>query len=251
MTQQEPRIVRFGDGFSYSDTATRRLFGDSASVDVLENFDRCLEAACADGSTVAVVPVHNTENGDITGTGGVPLADMARSMGLRVLSTLELPVDHVLASFGSLEEIKIVYSKDVALGQCSKFIERYGMRSASIVPGKSVPLSTAGAAIYVAGKRVRVIAAICSEEAPTRVSPRALQGPRGAQVAGSSALSRPGMPESPRRARPPAQTPPYQTSPRAWPAPGGAGGRSLRIYGRSGLRVPARIRQAARSAGPP
>ncbi|RNJ71365.1 MAG: hypothetical protein EB824_06905 [Thaumarchaeota archaeon S15] len=165
MTQQEPRIVRFGDGFSYSDTATRRLFGDSASVDVLENFDRCLEAACADGSTVAVVPVHNTENGDITGTGGVPLADMARSMGLRVLSTLELPVDHVLASFGSLEEIKIVYSKDVALGQCSKFIERYGMRSASIVPGKSVPLSTAGAAIYVAGKRVRVIAAICSEEA--------------------------------------------------------------------------------------
>jgi len=160
-----PKIVRIGGDFSYSDIATRRMFGGSADAHVLQSLGACLEEVSARKADVAMVPVHNTENGDIRGAGGVPLADMARSMGLRVLATLELPVDHVLASFGRLEEIKIVYSKDVALGQCSRWIKDHGIKPASAVPGRPGSLDTATAAKYAAEKRLHFIGAICSEDA--------------------------------------------------------------------------------------
>jgi len=165
MGQPEFRVARFGDGHSYSDIATRRLFGDSASVVVLENFDRCLEAAAADGHTVAMVPVHNAANKKIACEDSAPVMDKAESMGLRVLATLRLPVDHVPASFGSVEDIATVYSKDEALAQCSRIIERHGWRQLSAVPGSRVALSTSSAARHVAGKRSPSIAAICSEPA--------------------------------------------------------------------------------------
>jgi len=165
MARPEFRVARFGDDHSYSDIATRRLFGGSANVVVLEDFDGCLEAAAADGHTVAMVPVHNTANKRIVCADSVPVMDRARSMGLRVLATLELPVDHVLASFGGMEDIAIVYSKDEALAQCSRIIERHGWRQLSAVPGIIVPFSTSGAARYVAGRRAPSFAAICSEDA--------------------------------------------------------------------------------------
>jgi len=160
-----PKIVRIGGDFSYSDIATRRMFGGSADAHVLQSLGACLEEVSARKADVAMVPVHNTENGDIRGAGGVPLADMARSMGLRVLATLKLPVDHVPASFGSVEDIATVYSKDEALAQCSRIIERHGWRQLSAVPGSRVALSTSSAARHVAGKRSPSIAAICSEPA--------------------------------------------------------------------------------------
>ncbi|MDD9843542.1 MAG: hypothetical protein OXU85_06620 [Thaumarchaeota archaeon] len=166
MTQRGgPRIARLVGDFNYSDIATRRMFGDSADVLPMDSLDACLGEVPARRADIAVVPVHNTVNGEIRGAGGVPLAEMAESMGLRVLATLELPVDHVLASFGNIGEIATVYSKDVALGQCSRIIEGHGWRQLSAVPGNIVPLSTASAARHVARKRARAIAAICSEEA--------------------------------------------------------------------------------------
>ncbi|RNJ73088.1 MAG: hypothetical protein EB832_02570 [Thaumarchaeota archaeon S14] len=86
-------------------------------------------------------------------------------MGLRIVATLEFPVDHVLASFGRLEEIKIVYSKDEAHVQCTGVLDSHGLKRSTFVPASRAPLSTAGAARYVADRRVRSIAAICSEEA--------------------------------------------------------------------------------------
>jgi len=158
-------VARFGDDFSYSDIATRRLFGRTAHVVALDGFGECLEAAAADGKTAAMVPVHNTVNKEIPCADSVPVMDRARAMGLRVLATLELPVDHVLASFGSIEDITVVYSKGEALVQCSRIIERHGWMRRSVVPGGIVPLSTAGAARHVAGRRSLSIAAICSEDA--------------------------------------------------------------------------------------
>jgi len=160
-----PTIARFGDDYSYSDIATRRLFGDSANVVVLKDFDACLEAAAADRHTVAMVPVHNTANKKISCADGVPVMDRAESMGLRVLAALELPVDHVLASFGSLGEIETVYSKYEAIVQCTKFLDRHGLKRSASVPDSHDPLSTSGAARYVAIRRVPHIAAICSGDA--------------------------------------------------------------------------------------
>jgi len=165
MAQPGFTVARFGDDYSYSDIATRRLFGGSASVVVLKNFDACLEAAAADRDTVAMVPVHNTANKRILCADSVPVTDRAESMGLRVLATLELPVDHVLASFGGFEEITTVYSKDEALTQCSRIIKDRGWKRLSTVPGSDATLSTSGAVSFVARKRSRPIAAICSGDA--------------------------------------------------------------------------------------
>jgi len=159
------RVARFGDEYSYSDIATRRMFGDSASVVVLKDFDGCLKAAAADVGTVAMVPVYNAANKKISCEDSVPVMDRAESMGLRVLAELDLPVDHVLASFGRLEEITTVISKDEALAQCSRIINDRGWRRLSAIPGSSATLSTSAAVRHVADKRFRAMAAIGSEDA--------------------------------------------------------------------------------------
>ncbi|MDD9813339.1 MAG: hypothetical protein OXU37_03595 [Thaumarchaeota archaeon] len=140
------------------------MFGDLAVVEVLENFDRCLEAAAMSRLVIAMLPVHNTANREISCADGVPVEERAEGMGLRVIATLELYVNHVLASFGRIGEIDTVYSKGEALVQCSKFLDRHGLRRSAAIPDSKAPLSTSGAARYVADRRVPYISAICSEE---------------------------------------------------------------------------------------
>jgi len=86
-------------------------------------------------------------------------------VGLRAPSELELPIGHALASFGKLEEITVVISKDEALAQCSRIINERGRGRLSAIPGSRATLSTTGAARHVAGKRAPSIAAICGEPA--------------------------------------------------------------------------------------
>jgi len=118
-----PRIATFGDDFSYSRIATRRMFGGAADVRAMDSLEACPVEVPAHRADIAVVPAHNTENGGIAGMGGVPLAYMAEPMGLCVLAALELPVGHVLAPFGRLEDIITVRSSGVALAQRSRIIE--------------------------------------------------------------------------------------------------------------------------------
>jgi len=67
-----PKIVRLVGDFTYSGIATRRLFGGSADVRATDSLGACLVEVAARKADVAVVPVHNTVNGDIRGPGGVP-----------------------------------------------------------------------------------------------------------------------------------------------------------------------------------
>jgi len=104
------RAARFGDDCSCGDIAARRMVGGSASVVVFENLGGCLEAA--DRDTVAMVPAHSAANKRIPCAGPVPVMGRAEYAGLRALAELELPVGHVRTSFGRLEWITTVPSKD-------------------------------------------------------------------------------------------------------------------------------------------
>ena len=75
-----------------------------------------------------------------------------------------LNVDHVLASYGQIDEILLAYSKSEPIGQCSKFLECHKIRALTFIAGTLIT-DTASAAKYVSERHIPYIAAICSNEA--------------------------------------------------------------------------------------
>ena len=161
-----PVIARIGGELSYSGLATRALFGSSGNVMPFDTFDECLQNVHDTKADIAVVPVHNTVNKLIRGSDKVtPVTEIADRLGLQNVHTLMFVIDHVLASYGDLGEITIVYSKSEPLAQCSRFLRRHRMRSMSQLPGSSIITDTEAAIKHVRDYKIAYIAAICSREA--------------------------------------------------------------------------------------
>ena len=160
----EGLIARIGGPESYSDKATRELFGDTAKILRCDSIRACLESLSGGKAARAVVPVRNAIIGDII-MEGKTVKKMADELGLlRVMEHRQM-VFLVLASYGRLEDIRIVYSIQPALDQCKKFFDRHKKISmAATIGGKNIK-DTSTAAGHVKNSRVRYTAAICDADA--------------------------------------------------------------------------------------
>ncbi len=159
-------IARIGQKMSYSDLATRKMFGDSGHVLTFPTFDKCLQTVHRARADVAVVPVRNTVNGLICGSDkATPVIEIAKRLNLQNIHTLAFTVAHVLASYGKLDDIHGVYSKSEPLDQCSRFLESHKMLRMPLLPGSIKITDTAAAAEYVSKHRLPFSAVICNREA--------------------------------------------------------------------------------------
>ena len=166
MRSSQITIARIGGELSYSGLATRELFGATARVLQLDTFDECLQKVRDTKADVAVVPIHNTINKLICGNDNVtPVIEIADSLGLKNIHKLVFKVDHILASYGKLEGIRVAYSKSEPLGQCSKFLKRHGITPTSSISRSLIITDTATAAKYVSRHQFPYTAAICNKEA--------------------------------------------------------------------------------------
>lgn len=160
------RIARIGGPGSYSETATNKMFGASARVLLCGSIYKCLEAVLMRKARRAVVPVYNAARGPISDTGSlITVEAMAAKMGLVKTRELRLPVRHIIASRGSLDQVRLAFSKLQAIEQCREFCNRHNITPVhTTIEGKELA-DTSEAAKYVAGLRVRFAAAICDPKA--------------------------------------------------------------------------------------
>lgn len=157
-------IARIGGPGSYSDKAAKEIFGKSAKMLICKSIFECLEATRNGKTKQALVPVYNTIIKDIV-DGGQKVKDMAYEMGLVKESEHRLRIRLVLASYGNMAQIRVVYSKQQPIEQCGNFFKTHSyLHAADMIDGKKIT-DTSAAAEYVKSQKVRYAAAICDADA--------------------------------------------------------------------------------------
>jgi prephenate dehydratase len=113
------RVAIQGIAGSYSDEAANRIFGSGARLVECGDFCAAFDAVGSGDAQFAVVPVRNRIVGEI-----VAVTELIASTGVRVMDSLELEVQHVLAGTpdAELSDVRSVRSHVEALRQCSNYL---------------------------------------------------------------------------------------------------------------------------------
>lgn len=152
--EQNLRVVCFGIEGTYAHRACLKTF-PHASPFFRPTFYEVFSAVNNGEADFGVVPIENSSAGSVT-----DVYDLMLKYRFSIVSAVHLPIDHCLAAREGcrLEDIRMVYSHQQALSQCSNFLR-----------SRSLPYdtcqSTAAAAEMVSQSDRTDIAAICSEEA--------------------------------------------------------------------------------------
>ena len=104
---------------SYSEEATRRLFGAAADILECEKFEDAFQSLLENRAEYAVIPFKNK----IVGAIETP-HELLKNSNLKILDELHLEVRHVLVGTNAarFENLKSVRSHVEALKQCRKFL---------------------------------------------------------------------------------------------------------------------------------
>ncbi len=146
------RVAVPGTRGSFSQIACSKLFANG-QIEFYDQFEQVFEAV--DNGTVdfGVVPIANSTAGSVTAT-----YELLRKYDLKICASTKLKISHCLAAKKglTLSDIKIVYSHEQALMQCSHFLSSNGLKAHSYA-------NTALAAEYVAAA-AEPFGAICSQD---------------------------------------------------------------------------------------
>ena len=113
------RVAIQGIAGSYSEEATRLIFGSEVSIVECDDFDSTFSALRTHAADHAVVPVENKIVGEIR-----PPLELLKDGDYRMLGSLSLKVQHALVGTpdATLDELRTVRSHIEALKQCRRFL---------------------------------------------------------------------------------------------------------------------------------
>lgn len=146
------RVAVPGTSGSFSHIASMRLF-KNADISFFDRFEDVFEAVDNGKFEFGVVPIANSTAGSVTAT-----YELLKKYDLKICASTKLRISHCLAAKKGLGigDIKIVYSHEQALMQCSEFLAKHSLKAHSYA-------NTALAAEYVSTSD-QPFAAICSKE---------------------------------------------------------------------------------------
>jgi prephenate dehydratase len=137
-------ILALGPEGTFSHELATRVFGkDVRLVPTISEIFRIVEGGGAEG----VVPLENSEAGGVG-----PTLDGLLLHRVYIIGELFMPVHHHLASFVSLEEVRVIYAHPQTHEQCSIFLESTGLpviHTSSNAASAREMLASAGSAAVV------------------------------------------------------------------------------------------------------
>ncbi len=150
--ERPERVAYLGPEGSFTHQAAEERFGGLSDYLPLGSISAVFKELELGRAKYGVVPIENSIDGVVGET-----LDLLGKSDLKIIAETFMPIHH---SFASLEEklanIKKIYSKDIAFGQCRNFLIEHGLDSAEWIPVES----TAKAAKMAAKEAGS--AAICS-----------------------------------------------------------------------------------------
>ena len=119
-TNQE-KIVYLGPEGSYTQEATINKFGNNNTYYSVNSIKNIFHEINEDRAKYGIVPIENSSNGMVGDT-----VNCFNNYNLNIIGETILDIHHTLVSnCKKVEDIKIIYSKDIAFDQCSIFLENY------------------------------------------------------------------------------------------------------------------------------
>lgn len=146
------RIAYLGPEGSFTHQAAESRYGAMSDYIPLDSIASVFEAVKTSRARFGVVPIENNQEGTVQET-----IDFLARHKLTIAAEIVLPIHFAFASKeDDLENVKTVYSRDIAFRQCKNFLEDYFKH-----PVKLVPVSSTSRACKIAGEEPNA-AAICA-----------------------------------------------------------------------------------------
>lgn len=117
--EKELTIAYLGPEATYTHQAAIRNFGVSLQHRAMKTIPDVFEEVERGSADYGVIPIENSTEGAVFHS-----MDMLVESELLICSQVYLPIEHCLLSQSPLSEIREVYSKDQALGQCRDWLRR-------------------------------------------------------------------------------------------------------------------------------
>lgn len=117
----QEKIVYLGPEGSYTHEATINKFGNDNIYYSVNSIKNIFHEINEDRAKFGIVPIENSSNGMVGDT-----INCFNNYDLNIIGETILDIHHTLVSnCTKVEDIKIIYSKDIAFDQCSIFLENY------------------------------------------------------------------------------------------------------------------------------
>lgn len=146
------RVAYLGPLGSYTHQAAESRFGAMCEYFSHNTITQAIKSVENHRASYAVVPIENNQNGIVGET-----LDLLKNTDLKIVAEVYMPIHHCFATLAqNIEEVEIIYSKDIAFGQCVSFLNEHSLDHIQRIPVDS----TARAAQLVAENPK--CAAICS-----------------------------------------------------------------------------------------
>jgi chorismate mutase/prephenate dehydratase len=147
------RVGYLGPEGTFTHQAAESRFGAMSNYIALGSIQSVFESVATGRVRFGVVPIENNQEGTVVET-----VDLLAATDVKIAAEIPMNIHFIFASEEDrLEKIKVIYSKDIAFKQCSKFLKDYfGDQEVQFVPVES----TSKAAQLA--KKTKGAAALCS-----------------------------------------------------------------------------------------
>ncbi len=154
------RIAYLGPEASFTHQAAESRFGAMSAYLPVGSIKGVFREVNSGRAKFGVIPIENSTNGIVNDT-----VQSLIQYNLKIIAEVVVNIHHVFATTcEGVEDVKKIYSKDIAFGQCSNFLEDVGLSAVEHIPVES----TAKAAKLATEEPNS--AAICSGVAATMYS---------------------------------------------------------------------------------
>ena len=116
-------VAYLGPEGSFTHQAAEARFGAMSSYVSISSINGIFREVDTKKAKFGVVPIENSSNGIVTDT-----INCLNKYNLKIIAEVVLDIHHTLASTcDKIEDIKRIYSKDIAFEQCRKFLTNFGL----------------------------------------------------------------------------------------------------------------------------
>ncbi len=146
------RVAFLGPEGSYTHQAAESRFGAMSEYLSMNTIASVFQTVESKRAKYGVIPIENNTDGVVGET-----LDLLGASNLHIVAEMMMPIHHTFATkCDKLEDIRRIYSKDIAFGQCRNFLGEYNLENA-----ERFPVDSTAKAAMLASKEPQS-AVICS-----------------------------------------------------------------------------------------
>ncbi|MGM0519261.1 MAG: chorismate mutase [Campylobacterota bacterium] len=126
-------VAYLGPEGSFTHQAAEGRFGAMSSYVSISSIKGIFREVNTKKAKFGVVPIENSSNGIVTDT-----INSFSKYDLKIVAEVVLDIHHTLASTcDKIENIRRIYSKDIAFEQCRRFLSNFGLDEVELIPIES------------------------------------------------------------------------------------------------------------------